>query len=109
MRDCFGQAGLEPADADCIASVLVDANLRGHDSHGVGRVPAYLRRVASGATGGGERIGEPAGEGPLRRLDAGAALGPLAAMRGTELATELAAEPTTGPPFHPGEPKLHAD
>jgi len=92
VRDCFGQAGLEAADAESIASVLVDANLRGHDSHGVGRVPAYLRRVASGASGGGERLGEPTGEGPLWRLDAGATLGPLAAMRGTELATELAAD-----------------
>lgn len=96
VRDCFTQAGLGAEDAESVASVLVDANLRGHDSHGVSRVPAYLRRVASGATGGGERIGEPAGEGSLLRLDAGAALGPLAAIRGTELAIELAGDQGIG-------------
>ena len=80
------------SDAERVANVLVDANLRGHDSHGIARVPAYLRRFAAGATGGGEAIGEPYGEGALRRVDAGAALGPLAGLRGTELAGELAGD-----------------
>ena len=37
--------GYEPADASFIADSLVDANLRGVDSHGVLRLPAYARRV----------------------------------------------------------------
>ncbi len=27
---------------------LVEANLRGHDSHGVGMIPAYVRNLAAG-------------------------------------------------------------
>jgi LDH2 family malate/lactate/ureidoglycolate dehydrogenase len=89
---CFERLGLSAGDARAVAEVLVDANLRGNDSHGVGRVPAYMRRVSAGLAGGAERIGEPEGEGPLRRLDAGAALGPIAANRATEIAIGLARE-----------------
>lgn len=92
VGQCFERAGMAPEDAERVAGVVVDANLRGHDSHGVARVPGYLRRFAAGATGGGEVIGEPLGEGPLRRVDAGAALGPLAGLCGTDLAAELAGE-----------------
>lgn len=36
------------ADASFIAETLIDANLRGIDSHGVLRLPAYRERVAAG-------------------------------------------------------------
>lgn len=35
-------------EADCVAESLVEANLRGHDSHGVVRVPDYLRQLQRG-------------------------------------------------------------
>jgi LDH2 family malate/lactate/ureidoglycolate dehydrogenase len=92
VGQCFARAGMASGDAERVASVLVDANLRGHDSHGIVRVPGYLRRFAAGATAGAETIGVPQGEGPLQRLDAGAALGPLVGLRGSELAAELAAD-----------------
>lgn len=38
-----------PADiADVVAEALVDANLAGHDSHGVLRIPHYVERVRAG-------------------------------------------------------------
>src|SRR5205085_12583447 len=40
-----GSAG---AEADLVADHLVQANLAGHDSHGVGMVPAYVRHVKAG-------------------------------------------------------------
>ncbi len=40
--------GYSPGDAKYIADTLVDANLRGIDSHGVMRLPAYYKRVTSG-------------------------------------------------------------
>lgn len=42
------RAGAEPAHAHICADHLVRANLKGHDSHGVGMVPAYLRWIADG-------------------------------------------------------------
>lgn len=45
----FLRAGrLDASEASCVARSLVDANLRGHDSHGVMRIPYYLDQVAKG-------------------------------------------------------------
>ncbi len=40
--------GLDDAEARIVAGSLIDANLRGHDSHGVMRIPYYLDQVAKG-------------------------------------------------------------
>ena len=41
-------AGLREADARRVAEMLVLTNLRGTDSHGVARLPHYLRRIQHG-------------------------------------------------------------
>lgn len=40
--DLFASAGVPREDAAIVAANLVGANLRGHDSHGVMRIPQYL-------------------------------------------------------------------
>lgn len=40
--------GIGADEAQLIATSLVDANLRGHDSHGVMRIPSYLDLLAKG-------------------------------------------------------------
>jgi LDH2 family malate/lactate/ureidoglycolate dehydrogenase len=47
-KEVFVRAGLAPADAGIEAEVLVWANLRGVDSHGVLRIPSYLASVEAG-------------------------------------------------------------
>jgi uncharacterized oxidoreductase len=42
------RAGAEPDRAGACAEHLVAANLKGHDSHGVGMAPAYLSWIAQG-------------------------------------------------------------
>src|SRR5215468_2186788 len=42
VRDVFVKAGCSAAEAERIGKYLVSANLTGHDSHGVARVPRYL-------------------------------------------------------------------
>ena len=42
------QAGSAPAEAAQVADNLVMANLSGHDSHGVGMIPAYIANARSG-------------------------------------------------------------
>ena len=42
------QAGSEPTEARLVADHLVQANLSGHDSHGVGMIPRYLRSLQDG-------------------------------------------------------------
>ena len=47
-RACFERAGLPETDAATEAEVLVWANLRGVDSHGVQRIPSYLDMIEKG-------------------------------------------------------------
>jgi uncharacterized oxidoreductase len=48
VRSIFQSAGCEAAEAECVAENLVDANLVGHDSHGVLRVARYVRFLQEG-------------------------------------------------------------
>ena len=49
IKRAFEAAGLPAADAEAVAGLMVEADLRGADTHGVIRLPLYLRRVkASG-------------------------------------------------------------
>lgn len=40
--------GAPPAEAETVARHLVDANLKGHDSHGVGMLETYVRHAKAG-------------------------------------------------------------
>src|SRR5262249_53554156 len=44
----FEAAGSNSDEAQLIADHLIEANLRGHDSHGVGLIPNYLQHLAGG-------------------------------------------------------------
>ena len=46
--EVFRQVGCRPDEARRVAASLVDANLTGHDSHGVIRMPRYVGWVRSG-------------------------------------------------------------
>jgi L-2-hydroxycarboxylate dehydrogenase (NAD+) len=48
IRRAFEAAGLPSADADILAGLMVEADLRGSDTHGVIRLPLYLRRLKAG-------------------------------------------------------------
>src|SRR3954470_5806336 len=57
VSDIFARCDLRPADATYLASSLVDADLRGVHSHGVLRVPEYVRKLT---VGGVDPRGQPA-------------------------------------------------
>ena len=48
VRDIFIKAGCSAAEGERIGKYLVGANLAGHDSHGVVRVPRYLQNKQEG-------------------------------------------------------------
>ncbi len=48
IAEIIARGGSEPAEAELVADHLVDANLAGHDSHGVGLIPHYVRHVQAG-------------------------------------------------------------
>ncbi len=47
-RDIIAASGSLRPEAEEVALHLVEANLKGHDSHGVGMIPTYVRNVAAG-------------------------------------------------------------
>ena len=44
----FEAAGLPADQSRIVTDHLVDANLTGHDSHGIIRIPGYIRSIAAG-------------------------------------------------------------
>src|SRR5437867_126643 len=59
--DIFRSHGMRADHAATFADVLTSAELRGIDSHGVGRIPRYLEFIARGQI-------DPAGQPELRSL-----------------------------------------
>lgn len=47
-RSLFEAAGVPAADAEVVSNSLIDANLCGHDSHGVMRIPQYIDFLKKG-------------------------------------------------------------
>ncbi len=47
-NDLFVAAGTPQHIADTVAEILIKANLAGHDSHGVLRIPSYLEGIENG-------------------------------------------------------------
>jgi uncharacterized oxidoreductase len=52
----FRKCGCDAAEAERIGLYLVNANLTGHDSHGVIRVPRYVESIENGETALGQSI-----------------------------------------------------
>ncbi len=52
-QSLFEAAGVPAADATVVARSLVDANLCGHDSHGVMRAPQYVDSIQKGSSRAG--------------------------------------------------------
>jgi hydroxycarboxylate dehydrogenase B len=48
IETIFAKAGSEASECQIVANHLLEANLRGHDSHGVGMVPAYIANALEG-------------------------------------------------------------
>ncbi len=90
-RDIFLAIGTPSEGAAWMARLLVRANLRGHDSHGVIRVPQY---VASYRKGESDPKAEPVvvQDGPATAtLDGKRGFGQIVARRGVEIAMAKAA------------------
>ncbi|MCO5121672.1 MAG: Ldh family oxidoreductase, partial [Burkholderiaceae bacterium] len=88
----FGAAGSEAGEAAEIAAHLVDANLAGHDSHGVGMVPVYLEHLKAGLVRPNQRPARVGGAGSFAVFDGGLGYGQPVANAVTDEAAAIAAE-----------------
>lgn len=91
QRFCAGvllSEKLTQTDAIYVAASLVAANLRGTDSHGVARLPHYVRRLRAGSIHARPKIKIANSKGATSVLDGGAGLGQLVNRRACELAAQ---------------------
>lgn len=91
--------GLREGDANTVAANLLFANLRGLDTHGVMRLPTYLKRLELGLASK-EACPEVVKEsGTFAVIDGHNGLGPVAGKLAMEMAVEKARENTIGLTF----------
>lgn len=82
--------GLSASDAHLLADTLVTAELWGHGSHGMLRLPWYMARVRSGAIDVRAQPQVTGGFAALAQMDGADALGQRVALQAVELAVERA-------------------
>ena len=82
----FAAMGAPAADAAWISMLLVRANLRGHDSHGVIRIPQYWASVRDGVVDPLSPVTVTMETPVMARLDGGRGFGQPVARRGMEMA-----------------------
>jgi len=88
----FKNAGLPSEEARIVADHLIDANLAGHDSHGVIRVVTYIERVRKGHLKPGAAIKVLAESPTTARIDGNWGFGYVVSTRAVEMAVQKAKE-----------------
>ena len=69
IREIFTRIGSSHAEAEAIATSLVETSLMGHDSHGVSIVPRYVERALDGRIAPNRNIVVVKNEGPVLIVD----------------------------------------
>ncbi|QPI62293.1 Ldh family oxidoreductase [Streptomyces malaysiensis subsp. malaysiensis] len=92
-------AGVPVDDAEAISQVLVQADLFGIHTHGIGRIPQYLERGRLGGLDPAARVLVERVAPALARVDGANGIGPLVGARALEAAAEGARRAGIGSAF----------
>ncbi len=87
-RHIFRGAGSDAHEAERIAHYLIEANLVGHDSHGVIRVPIYVNYIQKGKVVPNQHATVVADNGPMLVIDGGGGFGQVVAEEAMTWAIE---------------------
>jgi hydroxycarboxylate dehydrogenase B len=90
IRKIFNAAGSDDSEAAIVANHLVEANLAGHDSHGVIRTAAYLDCVKKGAVLPNRHAQVTSDRGNILSIDGEFGYGQVIARESMEIAIERA-------------------
>jgi LDH2 family malate/lactate/ureidoglycolate dehydrogenase len=96
IADAFGALGVPAADAEKVATLMVEADLTGADAHGVFRLPQYVRRMQGGAVNPRAAIRVEKTAAATALVDGDNGLGHLVMARAAETAIALAREAGIG-------------
>src|SRR5438876_5120763 len=86
----FGRAGCQAGEAERISHYLVEANLAGHDSHGVIRVPSYISWLQTGKVVPNQHIKVVMETGALALVDGQFGFGQVIAEEAMQLGIDKA-------------------
>jgi len=95
ITEVFNAKGLPDRDAETVSNSLVEASLRGVDSHGIMRVPLYAARLDNGLVNKSPRMRLLKEGSTTAVLDADNAMGQVASRRAMEIAIEKAEQHDT--------------
>lgn len=90
IAQCFMKVAVPPEDAEQTARLMVEANLTGHDTHGVRQTPRYVGLIETGLIRAGAPLTVIQETPATALLDGHHNLGYVAATRATEKAIEKA-------------------
>lgn len=92
VRDIVSAAGSTGDEPKQVADNLVYANLTGHDSHGIGMLPRYIRAVKSGELRVNAQIEVVVDDGPMLTIDGRAGYGQVIGLQAMEMGIAKARE-----------------
>ena len=92
----FSSSGTPPDDAELVAKLIVQANVRGLDSHGILRIPQYVKRIDEGRIVPGATMTTVQETSSTALLNANWNFGQLGAHRAATIAMEKAGEHGVG-------------
>lgn len=96
VASLFYALDIPSTDARHVAECLVDADLRGVSSHGVGRVPIYLERLRKGLVNPRPKLSVERAATVAARVDGDNGLGFVVGTRAMEVAIDIAREHGVG-------------
>ena len=82
--------GSEPAEVEAVAGNLIEANLRGHDSHGIGMLPRYADAFLEGDLAPNAQVRVLHDGGAMLRLDGATGFGQVIGAQAMALGIERA-------------------
>jgi uncharacterized oxidoreductase len=90
MKQVVRGFGSAEAEVDAVARNLVEANLMGHDSHGIGMLPRYADAFLEGNLTPNQHVRTVLDTGSLLRLDGGSGFGQVIGREAMAMAIERA-------------------
>jgi uncharacterized oxidoreductase len=90
MRELVRGFGSEPREVELVADALIEANLRGHDSHGIGMLPRYADAYREGELKPNAHVAVRIDAGTLLALDGCAGFGQVVGREAMTLGIERA-------------------
>ncbi|MBV7340196.1 Ldh family oxidoreductase [Chloroflexi bacterium TSY] len=96
MQDIFSRLNVPPEENAIVVQTILEASLAGYDSHGIMRIPMYVRGIRRGAMIPGAKMAIIQETAASVYLDAGYGLGPVAATEAVRLASTKAEQTGVG-------------